>query len=112
MLSVVTYNALINGYCERGMMEDALDVVELMESRNVSPNTRTYNELIHGFCKKNVHKAMGVFHKMLEGRVSPSVVTYNSLIDGQCRSGNFESAYRLLSLMKGRGLVPARSVDV
>ncbi|CDY60361.1 BnaCnng36130D [Brassica napus] len=84
--SVVTYNALINGYCEYGMMEDALDVVELMESRNVSPNTRTYNELIHGFCKKNVHKAMGVFHKMLDCRVAPSVVTYNSLIDGQCRS--------------------------
>ncbi|KAG2293598.1 hypothetical protein Bca52824_040267 [Brassica carinata] len=104
--SVVTYNALINGYCEYGMMEDALDVVELMESRNVSPNTRTYNELIHGFCKKNVHKAMGVFHKMLDCRVAPSVVTYNSLIDGQCRSGNFDSAYRLLTLMNDRGLVP------
>ncbi|KAF8081969.1 hypothetical protein N665_0854s0009 [Sinapis alba] len=106
MPNVVTYNALINGYCEYGMMEDALDVVELMESRNVCPNTRTYNELIHGFCKKNVHKAMGVFHKMLERRVAPSVVTYNSLIDAQCRFGNFDSAYRLLGLMKDRGLVP------
>ncbi|KAH0892364.1 hypothetical protein HID58_054793 [Brassica napus] len=108
--SVVTYNALINGYCERGMMEDALDVVELMKSRNVSPNTRTYNELIHGFCKKNVHKAMGVFHKMLECRVAPSVVTYNSLIDGQCRSDSLckrkrvEEARKLFDSLEEKGV--------
>lgn len=73
----MTYNALIDGFCKKGMVDTAFEMFDMMESKNCRPNVRTYNELISGFCEgKNVHKAL--LSKMLEEKISPDLVTFNN----------------------------------
>ncbi|KAF9589062.1 hypothetical protein IFM89_018324 [Coptis chinensis] len=44
----LTYNALINGYCNDGKTDVAFQIMDSMASSGCKPETRTYNEVIFG----------------------------------------------------------------
>ncbi|KAF9610470.1 hypothetical protein IFM89_022434 [Coptis chinensis] len=89
----LTYNALINGYCNDGKTDVAFQIMDSMASSGCKPETRTYNEVIFGCVRRKR------FIK-LERDLKPSPVTYHLLICGQCKEGHLDSAFRLMHLMK------------
>ena len=47
---VVSYNALMNGWCLRGCVSEAKEVLDRMVERGKSPNVISYSTLINGYC--------------------------------------------------------------
>ncbi|XP_057449933.1 pentatricopeptide repeat-containing protein At5g39710-like [Lotus japonicus] len=101
--SLVTYNALIHGYCSLGRVEEALGILRGMAEMDLSPDAVSYNIVISGFCKlKELGKAYGLKVEQDErpyiwgccDRLSSSLmeslsdeVTYTSVINDYCAEG-------------------------
>nr|AYM00658.1 pentatricopeptide repeat protein [Salvia miltiorrhiza] len=86
--SVLTYNMLITGMCERGELCEAGRLWDDMVGRGCNPNSFTYNLLIKGFCKKGYAKeGIKIFEEMMDKGCSPNESTYSILIEGLCSSG-------------------------
>ncbi|MCI31326.1 pentatricopeptide repeat-containing protein, partial [Trifolium medium] len=54
--NTITYNSLINGLCNNGKLEDAVNLWDKMVGLGLKPDIVTYNALINGFCKKKMMK--------------------------------------------------------
>ncbi|XP_057798180.1 pentatricopeptide repeat-containing protein At5g16420, mitochondrial-like isoform X1 [Salvia miltiorrhiza] len=86
--SVLTYNMLIAGMCDRGELCEAGRLWDHMVESGCPPNSFTYNLLINGFCKKGFAKeGIKIFEEMLDRGCSPNESTYSILIEGLCSSG-------------------------
>ncbi|XP_020258555.1 putative pentatricopeptide repeat-containing protein At1g53330 [Asparagus officinalis] len=49
---VVTYNAMIAGFCDDGDLDAALGAMNEMKKEGIKPDVVSYNTVISGFCKK------------------------------------------------------------
>ncbi|CAA2973060.1 Hypothetical predicted protein [Olea europaea subsp. europaea] len=106
-VSAYTYNPLICGYCQKGMLIEALGLREEMEVRGALPSISTYNAFMHGFCKLGrVSDARMWIPVMLKRNMVPDVVTYNTLIYGHCQLGDITEALLLLFEMRRRNVDP------
>nr|GLL49850.1 pentatricopeptide repeat-containing protein At1g62914, mitochondrial-like [Ipomoea trifida] len=93
---VVTYNALVEGYCLQGRMDEVRKVFGRMVESGIQPDVMTYNTLINGYCKiKEVDEARKVFGRMVESGIQPNVMTYNTLINGYCKIKEMDEAVHL-----------------
>ncbi|KAL4190140.1 hypothetical protein AMTRI_Chr08g168910 [Amborella trichopoda] len=106
-LDLVTYNTLIDGYCKRDKLGDALYLYKIMYRRGVAPNLVSYTILITGLCKEHrVRKAHQLFHRMVHRGIAPDKFIYNSLICGYCKEGEMKKSRALLNEMIHSGLEP------
>ena len=49
---MVTYGALIHGYCKTGNLEEPMKIFKSMDGNAVPPNTVIYSILIDALCKE------------------------------------------------------------
>ncbi|GKC68355.1 putative tetratricopeptide-like helical domain-containing protein [Tanacetum coccineum] len=104
---VVTYSALIDGYCLRGELGEAHKVLDRMVKRGMKPNIITYSSLINGYCKnKKVNEALDVFRDIQNKGLIPDVFTYNSMMQGLFETKNPVAATQLFNEMLAKGLNP------
>ncbi|XP_068645029.1 pentatricopeptide repeat-containing protein At3g61520, mitochondrial-like [Aristolochia californica] len=102
--SVVTFGALIHGYCEADKLDEAL---KLFRDMRVAPNTVIYNILIDSLCKGNkVNSALNLMDEMQVKGVLPNVVTYNALFKGLRGRHMLEEAFELMDRMNRQGCNP------
>jgi pentatricopeptide repeat protein len=97
--SVMTYNAMITGYCKAGRMQDALGIKELMERNGCRPDDWTYGILIHGLCDGKIDEAERFLDSAVKGGFTPTVVTFTNLIDGYCKAERIDDALRVKNNM-------------
>ena len=50
--NVITYNILLKGCCQQGMLEGAISVWQQMVKRGLVQNDFSFNILIDGHCKE------------------------------------------------------------
>ncbi|XP_027188608.1 pentatricopeptide repeat-containing protein At2g21090-like [Cicer arietinum] len=99
MKDVTSWNALVSGYMELGMMVDAQTAFDLMPQRNVI----SWTTLVNGYVKNNrVNKARSVFDKMSER----NVVSWTVMISGYVQNKRFMAALKLFLLMFESGTRP------
>ncbi|KAG7541360.1 Pentatricopeptide repeat [Arabidopsis thaliana x Arabidopsis arenosa] len=101
----VSYNTLIAGHCEKGLLSSALKLKNMMGKNGLQPNVVTFNTLIHGFCRAvKLQEASKVFGEMKALNVAPNTVTYNTLINGYSQQGDHEMAFRFYEDMVCNGI--------
>ncbi|GFP87998.1 pentatricopeptide repeat-containing protein at1g62670 mitochondrial [Phtheirospermum japonicum] len=110
---VVTYNALICGFCnlsrwrEGGLGGWAKDVLQIMMLQNVNPNVISYNSLIDGYCLRGrMDEARNVIASMGSKNIAPDIWSYSILINGYCRKKKIDDAIHLFREMPSKGLSP------
>ncbi|KAK2639384.1 hypothetical protein Ddye_027179 [Dipteronia dyeriana] len=106
----ITYNTLIDGYCNKGMIGKlyrANAILKDMVESGIPADEFAFNILIDGFCKDgNVLAAMKVFDEMKTQSVTVSLITSSSLINGLFASGKLDEAIALCDQMMCSGLNP------
>ncbi|KAK1402219.1 pentatricopeptide repeat-containing protein, mitochondrial-like [Heracleum sosnowskyi] len=98
---------LMDGYCLRGEVDEALAVLETMKRRGIVPNIHTYNILINGYCKKlKVDRAVDLFQQLPREGLSPTIYTYNTILQGYFLTGRHVEARKFFDekMMLNKGL--------
>nr|GMD86148.1 cysteine desulfurase 1, chloroplastic [Ipomoea batatas] len=106
--NVVTYNAMITGFCKMNRVREANRVLNRMRIRGISPDVITYTIIIECLCGRGkLGLALKVLDQMKEERnCEPDVVTYTILMEATLRGGDIRGAMKLLDEMLSRGLEP------
>lgn len=92
----ITLNILINYFCNKDWVCDALVVLGNILRRGFSPNVVTFTSLVKGLCAENrIKEATWLFKNMIAFGVRPNVITYETLINGLCRTEYTSVALRL-----------------
>ncbi|EYU40958.1 hypothetical protein MIMGU_mgv1a026647mg, partial [Erythranthe guttata] len=101
---VKAYNAVINGLCKNGTLDDALELKSRMIDKGISPTVVTWKEV------------KGLLNEMVNHKISLDVVTLNVLVDAFCKEGNvkeareqekMDKAKELFDSITGNGLKPS-----
>ncbi|KMZ70829.1 hypothetical protein ZOSMA_192G00070 [Zostera marina] len=105
---VLSYGALINGFCHKGDVELAFGYLGLMLKCGYHPTQVILSELVNGLCVSGrVLDASQMIEKMHEC----DVVTYSTLIKGFCHVGKTSLAIELLEVMKSLRVDDRRRPD-
>nr|AYM01009.1 pentatricopeptide repeat protein [Salvia miltiorrhiza] len=90
-LNVYAYNAVIDGLCKEGKVDDVLQLFSSLGDKGIVPAIVTYNSIIEGLCNR-IRKdgAQDVFKKMIADKVSPNMEIYNIFLTACSRSSQKE----------------------
>ncbi|GAB4835739.1 hypothetical protein Ancab_000649 [Ancistrocladus abbreviatus] len=103
----ITYNTLIDGFCEDENLPAAMKVFTDMEMRDLKADVVTYNSLISGLCNdQKIHEALDLRDEMLGCGLQPNIATYSALINGYSEKGMLKEARELSNDAARQGLAP------
>ncbi|KAI3710993.1 hypothetical protein L2E82_40794 [Cichorium intybus] len=95
--NVLTYTAMITGYCKEGKVNRAEMLLTRMQEQGLVPNENTYTTLINGHCKNgNLDRAFELINEMKKEGLPPNMYTYNAIINRLFKKGMVQEAYEQL----------------
>lgn len=104
---LVAMNALVSGYLQYGIVNDALVLVEEMKIQGMKPNVVTYNTLIAGFSQEDdqvmVCKVIELMH---DDGLELDVVSWTSIISGLVQNFHNKEAFGMFKRMLDVRLCP------
>ncbi|MED6217248.1 hypothetical protein PIB30_016063 [Stylosanthes scabra] len=104
---LVALNAVVAGYAQVGLADDAWSLVEKMRLMGVNPNIVTWNSLLSGFSQKcDLAMVSEIFRLMVEEGVDPDVVSWTSVISGFVQNFRNEEAFDTFKQMLLHGFCP------
>ncbi|XP_050370499.1 pentatricopeptide repeat-containing protein At5g59600-like [Argentina anserina] len=104
---LVALNAVVSGFCQRGMAEEALVLVEEMQVVGIKPNLITWNSLVAGFSQKGDEAmASRLFELMCINGIEPDVVSWTSVISGFVKNFQNSKVFCTFKKMLNHGICP------
>ncbi|KAK7312457.1 hypothetical protein VNO77_36331 [Canavalia gladiata] len=104
---LVALNAVVAGYAQQGLANEALGLVQSMQLTGVRPNVVTWNSLISGFSQKgNQAMVSEIFRLMIADGVEPDVVSWTSVISGFVQNFLNKEAFDTFQQMLHHGFLP------
>ncbi|PON75597.1 Tetratricopeptide-like helical domain containing protein [Parasponia andersonii] len=105
---LVSLNALVSGYAQHGLPEEALNLVEKTQVEGrVTPNIVTWNTLVAGFSQKGDEVMVSqLFKSMIDKGIEPDVVSWTSIISGLVKNFRNKEAFDTFKEMLDHGLCP------
>lgn len=89
--------ALLKGFCMKGLMNEADQVLESMHQRKHKPDGAVYDVIIHGHSKGgNVKKAYDLYKKMMSSGFVPHMVTVIALVKALHSKGMTDELSQLI----------------
>ncbi|KAL5783194.1 hypothetical protein ACOSP7_008223 [Xanthoceras sorbifolium] len=112
--NVVTYNTLIDAYCQLVGVDAAFCVLDRMREAGIRPDVISYNSLMAGAAKEGLlprlegkpDEATKIFWYIMNNDLSPSPATFNIMINGLCKNNYADYALTLFWYLRSCGFVP------
>ncbi|XP_057847917.1 pentatricopeptide repeat-containing protein At2g13600-like isoform X2 [Cryptomeria japonica] len=103
---VVSWNAIIGGHAQNGLVEEVLDICKQMQLVNVKPNTATFAIILPACAKLGaLEHGTEIHQKIIEIGFLSNVVVVNALIDMYAKSGCILQARKLFDKIQNANLV-------
>ncbi|XP_078444623.1 pentatricopeptide repeat (PPR-like) superfamily protein [Wolffia australiana] len=104
----VSWNSLISGHCQRGELDQALYLFELMlRDEGIEPGLVTWNILITSYNQLGQpDSALALMSQMADRGLVPDVVTWTSMVSGFAQNSRPQKALELFSEMVAAGVAP------
>ncbi|XP_042513243.1 putative pentatricopeptide repeat-containing protein At5g08310, mitochondrial [Macadamia integrifolia] len=110
-VDVHVLSILVVSFTKWGEVDKAFELIERMESLNISLNEKTLCVLIHGFAKEfRMDVALQLFDKMKKLGFRPDLPIYDVLIGGLFKNKELGKALDLYLEMKKSGIFPDVSI--
>ncbi|XP_010535223.1 PREDICTED: pentatricopeptide repeat-containing protein At3g13160, mitochondrial [Tarenaya hassleriana] len=105
---VVSYNTLIKALCEKGSLDDAVSVLDEIESKGLEPDLFTFNTLLCELYKNGqFERGEEIWSKMMEKKnVSLDGRSYNARLLGLSMQRKSKDLVVLFEEMKNKGIKP------
>ncbi|XP_047327734.1 pentatricopeptide repeat-containing protein At3g23020 [Impatiens glandulifera] len=111
MLSLYTYNTLIDNFGKSGQLKEACETFDRMLEDGIVPTTVTFNTMIHIYGNNGrLGEVTSLIRKMEELNCPPDTRTYNILSFLYAKHGDIETARNYFRAMKQPDLVSYRTL--
>ncbi|OVA04609.1 Pentatricopeptide repeat [Macleaya cordata] len=105
--SAFIINRLISELCRLRNIEEAVEILKVVEDRKLTCLDESYTIVIRALCEvRKVDEACQYFGRMVSLGLKPKLVVYNSIICSLCKLGSVEEAERLFEIMNKRRCAP------
>merc|ERR1719199_210893 len=96
-MGLVTYSAIIKGYCGKNMLDEAFELFhEVANNTDFEPDEIMYNTLLDGCARQALYnRGMDVFEMMQKSGVRPSNFTLSVLVKLANRGKKLEKAFEI-----------------
>jgi len=96
-MGLVTYSAILKGYCQKNLLEEAFELFDNMtKTTQLEPDEIMYNTLLDGCARQGLYaRGMEVFNRMRSSGVRPSNYTLSVLVKLANRGKKLEKAFEL-----------------
>ena len=95
--NIVTYNIMVHGLCKEGKLEEANDLLSIMEEEGCALDLITYNTVMRGFLLNNeTAKVVELLHTMVEINIMPDASTTPIVIDLLVKDEKYRKCLNLL----------------
>ncbi|CAI2166633.1 18261_t:CDS:1 [Funneliformis geosporum] len=105
------YRILVNIYCERGDLKEALYILRQIALFGQVPRKGLYSALIHELCKQGkletAEELLEEFEQYLD---TPDIFLFTSLISGYGKKGEIDKVKKLFERLLGLGIQPDREL--
>lgn len=91
---IVTYTALISGFCKWGMIDKGYSVLDDMRKKGVMPSQVTYMQIMVAHEKREqFEECLELIEKMKQVGCDPDLLIYNVVIRLACKLGEVKEAF-------------------
>ncbi|XP_019056682.1 PREDICTED: pentatricopeptide repeat-containing protein At4g14820 [Tarenaya hassleriana] len=103
---VVSWNAMIDGYCRRGILDEAFKLFEEMKNSNVMPDEIILCNIVSACGRvKNLNYSKAVHRFIIENKVKMDAYLLSALVTMYAGTGCMDMAQQLFAKMPERNLI-------
>merc|ERR1719498_1854566 len=97
--NLITYSAILKGYCQENRLDDAFEVMkQMVSSTSFKPDEIMYNSLLDGSARQGLYqRAMPLLADMEAAGVKPSNFTLSVLVKLCSRSKRLDRAFEVVA---------------
>lgn len=108
ILSVVTYNTLIDALVQSGALKRAMELFHDMTRRNVGPDLITFSILVKGFASAgDLETSLMLLGQMRCLQIQPDSILFNTILNGCAKRQMRALTEQVLAEMENAGVAPS-----
>jgi len=102
--NIITYSAILKGYCQENRIEEAFSVVEgMVQTTNFRPDEIMFNTLLDGCARQGLYeRGISVLTDMQRANIVPTNFTLSVLVKLASRSKKLDKAFELCQEIAGK----------
>ncbi|XP_057797254.1 putative pentatricopeptide repeat-containing protein At1g12700, mitochondrial [Salvia miltiorrhiza] len=110
---VYPYNPVIHCLCNDGMVDEALQLISVMDGKGILLDAMIYNSIIQGLCNfRRWDEVEEMLKKMVASKIHPDVYTFNILLDALCEEGMVDATENIFKMMRKGEMVEAQGLGI
>ncbi|XP_057833052.2 pentatricopeptide repeat-containing protein At3g12770 [Cryptomeria japonica] len=111
--NVVSWNAMIVGYAQNGLVEKALESFKQMQLAGVKPNSTTFASILPACAKMGALELGTAIHQsIIESELFSDIIVGNALVDIYAKCGSMHKARELFDKMPQRDVISWNAIIV